>query len=85
MAGMVLIAITPLSAAQIMLLIDRYLGGHFFDTQAGGSAVLWMYWDDHDRAGYLVLPPEGPARDRFVNFQTLWPLSGLVALSPLSA
>ena len=39
MAGMVLIAITPLSAAQIMLLIDRYLGGHFFDTQAGGSAV----------------------------------------------
>src|SRR5437588_12236964 len=37
MAGMVLLAITPLSAAQIMLLIDRYLGGHFFDTQAGGS------------------------------------------------
>src|ERR1700755_2534409 len=36
MAGMVLIAVTPLSAAQIMLLIDRYLGGHFFDTQAGG-------------------------------------------------
>src|SRR5258708_35060545 len=34
MSGMVLIAITPLSAAQIMLLVDRYLGGHFFDTQA---------------------------------------------------
>ena len=32
MAGMVLLAITPLSAAQIMLLIDRYLGGHFFET-----------------------------------------------------
>src|SRR5437899_4604899 len=44
MAGMVLIAITPLSAAQIMLLIDRYLGGHFFDAQAGGSAVLWMHF-----------------------------------------
>ena len=44
MAGMVLIAITPLSAAQIMLLVDRYLGGHFFDTQAGGSAVLWMHF-----------------------------------------
>src|SRR6201998_1648500 len=39
MAGMVLIAITPLSAAQIMLLIDRYLGGHFFDQPAGGSAT----------------------------------------------
>src|SRR5262252_950434 len=38
MAAMVLLAITPLSAAQIMLLVDRYLGVHFFDTQAGGSA-----------------------------------------------
>src|ERR1700719_1869630 len=34
MCGMVLLAVTPLSAAQIMLLVDRYLGGHFFDTQA---------------------------------------------------
>ena len=34
----------PLTAAQIMLLIDRYLGGHFFDTQAGGSAVIWMHF-----------------------------------------
>src|ERR1700731_1034151 len=44
MCGMVLIAVTPLSAAQIMLLVDRYLGGHFFDTQAGGSAALWMHF-----------------------------------------
>src|SRR6201984_3328613 len=42
MASMVLIAITALSAAQIMLLVDRYLGGHFFDVQAGGSAVLLL-------------------------------------------
>src|SRR6266852_4881042 len=34
MAGLVILAVSPLSAAQIMLLIDRYLGGHFFDTQA---------------------------------------------------
>jgi len=27
-----------------MLLVDRYLGGHFFDTQAGGSATLWMHF-----------------------------------------
>src|SRR6185369_16065372 len=44
MSGMVLIAVTPLSAAQLMLLVDRYLGGHFFDTQAGGSATLWMHF-----------------------------------------
>src|SRR5258706_2862 len=59
MAGMVLIAITPLSAAQIMLLIDRSLGGHFFDTQAGGSAVLWMqfflvFW--HPESFILIHP-----------------------------
>src|SRR6476646_9348677 len=44
MAWLVLLAVSPLSAAQIMLLVDRYLGGHFFDTQAGGSAVLWMHF-----------------------------------------
>jgi cytochrome c oxidase subunit I len=41
-SGLTLIVITPLTAAQIMLVIDRYLGGHFFDTQAGGSATIWM-------------------------------------------
>src|SRR6202140_1918268 len=44
MSGMVILAISPLTAAQIMLLVDRYLGGHFFDTQAGGSATLWMHF-----------------------------------------
>src|SRR6202046_4364267 len=44
MSGMVLFAITPLSAAQLMLLVDRYLGGHFFDTQAGGSATPGMHF-----------------------------------------
>src|SRR6202051_291767 len=37
MSGLVLISISPLSAAPLMLLVDRYLGGHFFDTQEGGS------------------------------------------------
>jgi cytochrome c oxidase subunit I len=44
MAGLAVLAIGPLTAAQIMLTIDRYLGGHFFDTQAGGSAVIWMHF-----------------------------------------
>jgi len=44
MSGMVILAISPLTAAQLMLLVDRYLGGHFFDTQAGGSAVVWMHF-----------------------------------------
>src|SRR5215510_6328013 len=41
---MILLALPGLSGAQIMLLIDRYLGGHFFDTQAGGSAVIWQHF-----------------------------------------
>src|ERR1700751_3964700 len=56
---MILLALPALSAAQIMLLIDRYLGGHFFDTQAGGSAVLWMhfFWIfGHPEVYVLVIP-----------------------------
>jgi cytochrome c oxidase subunit 1 len=59
MAGLVILAVSPLTAAQIMLLIDRYLGAHFFDTQAGGSAVIWMhfFWIfGHPEVYVLVLP-----------------------------
>ena len=54
-----LVTITPLTAAQFMLLIDRYLGGHFFDTQAGGSALIWIhfFWIfGHPEVYVLVLP-----------------------------
>jgi cytochrome c oxidase subunit I len=59
MGGMVILAVSPLTAAQIMLCIDRYLGGHFFDTQAGGSAVLWMhfFWIfGHPEVYVLIVP-----------------------------
>ena len=58
-ASMVLLAIGPLTAAQIMLVLDRYLGAHFFDTQAGGSATLWMhfFWIfGHPEVYILILP-----------------------------
>jgi cytochrome c oxidase subunit 1 len=59
MSGMVILAVSPLTAAQLMLLVDRYLGGHFFDTQAGGSAVIWMhfFWIfGHPEVYVLVIP-----------------------------
>jgi cytochrome c oxidase subunit 1 len=59
MAAMVILAISPLTAAQVMLAFDRYLGSHFFDTQAGGSAVLWMhfFWIfGHPEVYILVIP-----------------------------
>jgi cytochrome c oxidase subunit 1 len=59
MSAMTLIVMTPLAAAQIMLTIDRYLGGHFFDTQAGGSALLWQhfFWIfGHPEVYVLIIP-----------------------------
>jgi cytochrome c oxidase subunit 1 len=59
LAVLVILAVSPLTAAQIMLMVDRYLGGHFFDTQAGGSAVLWMhfFWVfGHPEVYILVIP-----------------------------
>jgi cytochrome c oxidase subunit I len=59
MSMLVFVTVSPLTAAQIMLMLDRYLGSHFFDTQAGGSAVLWMhfFWIfGHPEVYVLVLP-----------------------------
>ena len=56
---MILLALAPLSAAQIMLLLDRFLGARFFDTQAGGSAVLWQhfFWIfGHPEVYILIIP-----------------------------
>jgi len=44
MAGMVLIAITPLSAAQIMLLIDRYLVAISSIPRLVDPQFLWMHF-----------------------------------------
>ncbi len=43
-------------------------------------AIAWMYREDYDRAGYLVLP-KGDARIPFVTLETLLPLFALVAIS----
>jgi cytochrome c oxidase subunit I len=58
-SAMVLLAVPPLSAAQLMLLADRFLGTHFFDTQAGGSAVLWQhfFWIFGHPEVYILMIP----------------------------
>jgi cytochrome c oxidase subunit 1 len=59
---MILVAVSPLTAALILLLLDRGLGAHFFDTQAGGSAVLWQhfFWVfGHPEVYVLMLPGFG--------------------------
>jgi len=65
-SGLTLITITPLTAAQVMLVIDRYLGGHFFDAQAGGAPIVWMhfFWIfGHPEVYVLILPAFGIASE----------------------
>jgi len=43
-------------------------------------AIAWMYREDYDRAGYLVLP-KGNMRIPIVTLETLLPLLALIAIS----
>src|SRR5277367_756667 len=43
-------------------------------------AIAWMYREDYDRAGYLVLP-KGKTLVPFVTLETLLPLLALIAIS----
>ena len=47
-------------------------------------AIAWMYREDYDRAGYLVLP-RCKNRHRFVVFQSLMPALALVLVSLIPA
>jgi cytochrome c oxidase subunit 1 len=58
----IVVAMPPLTAALIMVMLDRQLGAHFFDVQNGGSAILWqhLFWFfGHPEVYILILPVFG--------------------------
>jgi len=61
--GFLIIAALPsLNAALSMLLLDRLLHAHFFNTASGGSALLWqhLFWMfGHPEVYILILPAFG--------------------------
>jgi cytochrome c oxidase subunit I len=56
---LVLMVFPVVSAAAVMLFVDRQFDGHIYDPAAGGSAVLWqhLFWFfGHPEVYILVLP-----------------------------
>jgi cytochrome c oxidase subunit 1 len=79
---LIIIALPPLSAGQIMLLLDRYLGANFFDTQAGGSAVLWqhIFWIFGHPEVYILIFPAFAIMSEVIPVFSRKPLFGRAAM-----
>ena len=55
-------SLPSLTTAVLLLLLDRQLGAHFYNTTAGGSALLWqhLFWFfGHPEVYILILPAMG--------------------------
>ncbi|HKZ82509.1 MAG TPA: cbb3-type cytochrome c oxidase subunit I [Anaerolineae bacterium] len=65
-AILVLLATPVLTAALILLLLDRSAGTHFFAANSGGQVILWqhLFWFySHPAVYIMILPAMGMASD----------------------
>src|SRR3984885_5824776 len=78
----ILIALPALTAGQVMLLMDPSLGAPFFDTQAGGDAVLWQhfFWFFGHPEVYILIIPGFACISEIVPVFSRKPMFGRIAM-----
>lgn len=81
-ALLILMAFPSLAAVLLMVLIDRHLGGHFFDPAYGGNPILYqhLFWFfGHPEVYVMVLPYFGIVTEVIATFSRK-PVFGYVGL-----
>ena len=81
-ALLILMAFPSLTAVLALLLIDRHLGGHFFDAALGGAPILYqhLFWFfGHPEVYVMILPYFGIVTEIIATFSGK-PVYGYVGL-----